>query len=517
MGLHHQHNRDRVLRGLDARKHLEMTKRDSHGDKIKMHVPEGFVDKQETDDDGTDVVYNVVYVTASADFTGATAGYTTVDATPTTTPTAAATATTPNETTSTPTAAATTSNQAAKEDDVATDNAVSSATATSSSDSTSLPLATASSTSSAIPNKTLFLNPPASATAAATTAAAAIVAGTPLSATRTADSKVADVNHGMSGGAKAGLAFGIILGFALVAGLLFFCWRRRKNPNAPGDLNEKRASSIFGGKAPDADNRTSVAQSVRSTRTATTAPRLSLRPVTQFLPNLNENRKSAGNLLGIGGAASPMSEKPKSAWERRPVGSENPFEDNNEKQDRAGSPPPPNPFDEPEGAVANSKRSSAESNGSSKSSSESMTPKSNVGVAVGAPVAPQGPNNVHRVQLDFKPSMEDELELKSGQLVRMLHEYDDGWALCVRMDRSQQGVAPRTCLSKVPVKPRPQGPPNGQRGPAPGMRGPGPQQGPGMVPRALSPTTRETAGQTSPPTNNQSPAVARKPVPGQAL
>jgi hypothetical protein len=40
-----------------------------------------------------------------------------------------------------------------------------------------------------------------------------------------------------------------------------------------------------------------------------------------------------------------------------------------------------------------------------------------------------GPANstVHRVQLDFKPSLEDELELKAGDLVRLLHEYDDGW------------------------------------------------------------------------------------------
>ncbi|ROW09746.1 hypothetical protein VMCG_02374 [Cytospora schulzeri] len=40
-----------------------------------------------------------------------------------------------------------------------------------------------------------------------------------------------------------------------------------------------------------------------------------------------------------------------------------------------------------------------------------------------------GPANstVHRVQLDFKPTMDDELELHGGQLVRLLHEYDDGW------------------------------------------------------------------------------------------
>lgn len=40
-----------------------------------------------------------------------------------------------------------------------------------------------------------------------------------------------------------------------------------------------------------------------------------------------------------------------------------------------------------------------------------------------------GPKNtsVHRVQLDFKPTLEDEMELKAGELVRLLHEYDDGW------------------------------------------------------------------------------------------
>lgn len=40
-----------------------------------------------------------------------------------------------------------------------------------------------------------------------------------------------------------------------------------------------------------------------------------------------------------------------------------------------------------------------------------------------------GPANstVHRVQLDFEPTLDDELGLQAGQLVRLLHEYDDGW------------------------------------------------------------------------------------------
>ena len=36
-------------------------------------------------------------------------------------------------------------------------------------------------------------------------------------------------------------------------------------------------------------------------------------------------------------------------------------------------------------------------------------------------------SSVHRVQLDFKPTMDDEMELHVGQVVRLLHEYDDGW------------------------------------------------------------------------------------------
>jgi hypothetical protein len=34
---------------------------------------------------------------------------------------------------------------------------------------------------------------------------------------------------------------------------------------------------------------------------------------------------------------------------------------------------------------------------------------------------------VHRVQMDFIPSMDDELEIHTGQLLKIKHEYDDGW------------------------------------------------------------------------------------------
>jgi len=83
-------------------------------------------------------------------------------------------------------------------------------------------------------------------------------------------------------------------------------------------------------------------------------------------------------------------------------------------------------------------------------------------------------------------------------------------ALCAKMDRSAKGVVPRTCLSKMPVKPR--GPPS-QNGPMPAGINNMPTPPPGAnVPRPLTPTQH---GHQRNPTLDGVPA--RKPVPGQAL
>lgn len=83
------------------------------------------------------------------------------------------------------------------------------------------------------------------------------------------------------------------------------------------------------------------------------------------------------------------------------------------------------------------------------------------------------------------------------------------------MDRSQKGVVPRTCLSKMPVKPR--GPPSQNGPPSAGPNNmttppPGSNPGVGMFPRPLTPTQQ---GRQRAPTLDGVPA--RKPVPGQAL
>jgi hypothetical protein len=68
------------------------------------------------------------------------------------------------------------------------------------------------------------------------------------------------------------------------------------------------------------------------------------------------------------------------------------------------------------------------------------------------------------------------------------------------MDRSKQGVVPRTCLSKHPVKPRPASPgnrPNPRGPPPPGMRGP---------PGAHSGRNSPAPGRNSPGPRSMSPA-----------
>lgn len=100
-------------------------------------------------------------------------------------------------------------------------------------------------------------------------------------------------------------------------------------------------------------------------------------------------------------------------------------------------------------------------------------------------------------------------------------------ALCVRLDRSQQGVCPRTCLSAKPLKPRGRGPRrpslNGAPTTPPGA-GPqnGPRQGPnraptaspvsglGNDPRGSSPTTPPPSGPLPQP-RPMSPAPYNQP------
>ncbi|KAF2173900.1 hypothetical protein M409DRAFT_48811 [Zasmidium cellare ATCC 36951] len=458
MGLHKRHTHGRVFRGLEAREQLQIRKRDSHGSNVKMNIPKNFQQKETVDD--TQTAVNVVYVTLSQTFDGP-AIYSTLGESATSAPKSDAQAT-----------AASSANdaQASYEAVKSSAQAGNKPSTTATSVATVTPHSSEASPMTTLATATSALA--ASSMAASTSSdSPAVVGGTPLSATRSATPDASEQSSGMTGGAKAGLAIGILAIIALAAGLIFFCYRRKKSAKAHEELMDEKHGSFAdagarrveaGGKR-DSTMTERVPASLRSTRTASTAPRLSLRPVTQFLPNLSEQPKANGNNLEV--SAAGVSEKPRSAWEREPAqAAQNPFADADatmlsEKQARPDS-PPSNPFDEPEGKKSSDSQGSAggmsaattavggaaaaagaEKKHSPKSSwegSEPPTPKSTkFGTAAAVPVAaagaardvppPRGPNNVHRVQLDFKPSMDDELELRSGQLVRMLHEYDDGW------------------------------------------------------------------------------------------
>lgn len=273
------------------------------------------------------------------------------------------------------------------------------------------------------------------------------VVGTPLSQAGSNNGVTSSKSNGSSAGTSAGIAIGVLAALAICGGLLYFCIRRRRNQKKDREgaekLDEKHVSknSFFGGTAaaigaPAGNIRRSV-QSDKSftSHSAATAPRLSLRPVTQFLPNIMGGG-SSNTEAARGGPQ--MSEKSKSGWDRTPAGANsNPFDDAAVLDEKNARPVSPlNPFEEGDGVAG--KKSPSHSSKNSWEGSEPPTPKSTkFGTAAAVPIAggatggpkgtATGPNNVHRVQLDFKPSMDDELELRSGQIVRMLHEYDDGW------------------------------------------------------------------------------------------
>lgn len=283
---------------------------------------------------------------------------------------------------------------------------------------------------------------------------------------------------GMSGGAKAGLAIGILLIIALVAGGIFFCYRRKKKQEneAYGKADDEKSAYPAG---------LARAQSTVSTRTTATAPRLSLRPVTQFLPDLAARGKAAnaagagatgasrdhndpanpfGNHAEVARPSEPSYESEKTALPIQANAPQDPFADTEgaapPNTDRSVAPAADIPAPlrvrtpTPEASVAaGAIGAGAGVIAGAKAAGRSNAPKP-LNLPVNRSVSPVGasptvsefshtsaspgamangppPSNVHRIQLDFKPSMEDELSLRAGQLVRLLHEYDDGW---VRID-----------------------------------------------------------------------------------
>ncbi|KAI1373856.1 hypothetical protein F4677DRAFT_182364 [Hypoxylon crocopeplum] len=522
-------------------------------------------------------VYKTVYQTMSATFDGPIGGYSTLGKTDDTPKTQAAAAAV---TSPTPTTEAQPTTSPIKEENTSpaskaeAENTSPVSAAKDTKTTESLPGSIAPTSVDLDENSTLAIATSTPTTLSQTTkqlansqATSATNAAASTSASAAADSSSADT----SSAAKAGIAIGVLGGVLVLGLLVFFLFsRRRKQLEKQRIQDDEKINGPLGGRP----------ASMLSTQTSATAPQLSLRPVTQFMPTFGERRSSKGAAMAL--ATGPTSANPqdasRSAWERPGTSHtnnpENPFGNNAERAyTPTGNERPTNPFENPENVVGVAQTT----NSPPKSAPITGAAALGAGAAAGAviarqastrkhapapldltiPAGPPSPANtefsfhsvapgqspgpsrsaaaiaeaggppstaVHRVQLDFKPSLDDEMELRAGQLVRLLHEYDDGWSLCIRLDRSHQGVVPRTCLSTRPVKPRPAGgPPGGRNGPPVipngprGPRGPGPNYPPGQRPmtpqggRPESPMRPMAAGRPQSPAGMrpQSPATGR--------
>jgi len=61
--------------------------------------------------------------------------------------------------------------------------------------------------------------------------------------------------------------------------------------------------------------------------------------------------------------------------------------------------------------------------------------------------APSGQTSI--VKRTFVPSLPDELSIATGDQVRVISAYDDGWALCEKVSTGEKGVVPQECLEEV--------------------------------------------------------------------
>lgn len=416
-------------------------------------------------DPALQTIVSIVYVTASPTFTGAIAGYSTVGQEDEKTSSKVAKTTSSSKTAATKTTETTArSSSSASHTSSTVASTLKTSASSSSSSSTELPssiLATSSLGSSSLALLAATSNK-------STTSSSATGSASTASSTASADTS----SSGMSAGGKAGLAIGILLMFGVVLGLALFFFKKKKESAKRERLDDEKSAMVASSARRAEAERAGIQRqaSQRSTQAAAAtaaARRLSpLRPVTQFEPFNNEKQEMNQVAGPMGGMLTPISTAP-------PVGGQeqnknNPFGNHAEAIDSPNANGPtviggvgaggeviaastiaataagPAPV-KPAGLTRSASKAgnglkqmdfTTKSNTvlspPSPSGSEFSTSSANTQVQTAAGIAiaaAGGPPNttVHRVQLDFVPSMDDELELRAGQLIRILHEYDDGW------------------------------------------------------------------------------------------
>ena len=231
----------------------------------------------------------------------------------------------------------------------------------------------------------------------------------------------------------------MVLGF--VFALIYRKRSQKKGREAYGKPEDEKAGGAAAGAAyTNNSNNLSRADTI----TCEKAPRVpSLRPVTQFLPNLTVTPPAAEPVS----QQQPQAQVQPQPQQQAPIAAASPVGLTRSESRKA--PPPALVFTQSEEEVPSAPVSAATTANSvapllAKTQTSSISSSSSVeytdgGSVAGTPVAggPVGAVNtspVHRVQMDFKPSMEDELGLRVGQLVRLLYEYDDGWVCLLFRD-----------------------------------------------------------------------------------
>lgn len=316
-----------------------------------------------------------------------------------------------------------------------------------------------------------------------TTAAAAAVGTGASGASQDTDSGNGDANTAV----KAGVTIGVLAGILLIGMAIFWLVGRRKRQMEARQAADDDAEKHEGPAA------NPFAEPVAVRPSSPNAPRLSLRSLSQFGPNMAgqqypDRRASRGAVLALGGPPSADLNKPlpgPSMWERPLSDSSDPFDHDAPANPFGNDAAPANPFGDHAERLpdhtSNPVRSSTVGVATTADVPSPMHSPVEAGAGAGAglgdglvrkaslrkdntqkrldltrpaglpsvPASP-GPSEysmdlaspnpaaapptgqfdtsvVHRVQMNFMPSLDDELPLKAGELIRLVHEYDDGW------------------------------------------------------------------------------------------
>jgi hypothetical protein len=384
---------------------------------------------KEADDVAT--VFSVVYVTASATFSGPTAGFVTLGASSTTAKTAKPANTNTNDDNDSTTAKAKSTSPTAKTSTSASSTTSAKVTSTLSPTAKSTAAALSSSSSSSLVSSSLAVLT-STAAASSTIASSSISSAAKAQATSASSasaSAVADAaSSGLSTGAKAGIALVVIVAIGLLAGLAYFLIRKKKAQQKQA-IGMERLDDEKKGFMSQSPSTMAIPQPPPSTRSTATAPRISYRPTSQFSTSVlgDAEKAAAGAAAGVMGRNSDPSNP--FGIHAQTVESQSRDVISPIPEERSLSPPVElqgSPVPSP--TAASFDLSSPATPGAQAKAEVGMASVVPVSALAGAAPGDGRPSNaVHSVQLEFKPSMDDELELKVGQIVRVLHEYDDGW------------------------------------------------------------------------------------------